>query len=214
MKPIVYLAAFRQGGFNLETIVPDEPIGVPDGEKQNTKWISNYDDQFRGMIPVREALAESRNAVAIWLTDQIGIASVLQTSLRLGIQTRLHPYAATALGASEVNLLELANAYRTMASGILAVPYLIRKIIRGSGEVAGDKEDGNAPGSMSTTPRLRSFRKACVVSCESPPARLIRLTPAFSQSRSWARQGRQTSSEMRSLLARPSALKESPSPFV
>jgi len=140
MKPIVYLAAFRQGGFNLETIVPDEPIGVPDGEKQNTKWISNYDDQFRGMIPVREALAESRNAVAIWLTDQIGIASVLQTSWRLGIQTRLHPYAATALGASEVNLLELANAYRTMASGILAVPYLIRKIIRGSGEVAGDNE--------------------------------------------------------------------------
>jgi membrane carboxypeptidase/penicillin-binding protein len=62
MKPMVYLAAFRQGGFNLETVVPDEPIGVPDGEKQSTKWISNYDDQFKGMIPVREALAESRNA--------------------------------------------------------------------------------------------------------------------------------------------------------
>ena len=136
MKPIVYLAAFRQGGFNLETIVPDEPIGVPDGEKQSTKWISNYDDQFRGMIPLREALAESRNAVAIWLTEQIGIASVLRTSWRLGIQTRLQPYATTALGASEVNLLELANAYRTMASGILAVPYLIRKIVRDSGEVA------------------------------------------------------------------------------
>ena len=28
MKPMVYLAAFRQGGFNLETVVPDEPIGV------------------------------------------------------------------------------------------------------------------------------------------------------------------------------------------
>ena len=78
MKPMVYLAAFRQGGFNLETVVPDEPIGVPDAEKQSTKWISNYDDQFRGMIPVREALAESRNAVAIWLTEQIGIASVLR----------------------------------------------------------------------------------------------------------------------------------------
>ena len=140
MKPLVYLAAFRQGGFNLETVVPDEPIGVPDGEKQGTKWISNYDEQFRGMISVREALAESRNTVAIWLTGQIGIASVVGTSRRLGVKTRLQPYATTALGASEVNLLELANAYRTMASGIFAEPYVIRKIVRDSGEVAADNE--------------------------------------------------------------------------
>ena len=140
MKPMVYLAAFRRGGFNLETVVPDEPIGVPDGAKQNTKWISNYDDEFKGMIPLREALAESRNAVAIWLTGQIGIASVLGTSRSLGVKTRLQPYATTALGASEVNLLELANAYRTMASGISAEPYVIRKIVRDSGEVAVDNE--------------------------------------------------------------------------
>jgi penicillin-binding protein 1A len=145
MKPMVYLAAFRQGGFNLETVVPDEPIGVPDAEKQSTKWISNYDEQFRGMIPVREALAESRNAVAIWLTEQIGIASVLGTSRSLGVKTRLQPYATTALGASEVNLLELANAYRTMASGILAEPYLIRKIVGDSGETAVDEKHRWAP---------------------------------------------------------------------
>ena len=145
MKPMVYLAAFRQGGFNLETVVPDEPIGVLDGEKQSTKWISNYDEQFRGMIPVREALAESRNTVAIWLTGQIGIARVLGTSRSLGVKTRLQPYATTALGASEVNLLELANAYRTMASGILAQPYVIRKIARDSGEVAADNEDMRSP---------------------------------------------------------------------
>ena len=87
--------------------------------EQDVKWISNYDGQFKGMIPLRMALAESRNAVAIWITEQIGIASVLQTARSLGIQTPLHPYATTALGASEVKLLELANAYRTMASGIL-----------------------------------------------------------------------------------------------
>jgi penicillin-binding protein 1A len=140
MKPFAYLAAFRQGTFNLETMVPDEPIGVPDGETQSTKWISNYDAQFRGMIPLREALAESRNAVAIWLTGQIGIASVMGTSRSLGVKTRLQPYPTTALGASEVNLLELANAYRTMASGIFAEPYVIRKIVRDSGEAAGDNE--------------------------------------------------------------------------
>jgi len=142
MKPIVYLAAFQQGTFNLDTLVPDEPISVPDGEKQSTKWISNYDGQFKGMIPLREALAESRNAVAIWITEQIGIASILRTARSLGVQTPLQPYATTALGASEVNLLELANAYRTMASGIFAQPYVIRKIVRNSGEVAADNEHG------------------------------------------------------------------------
>ncbi len=140
MKPFVYLAAFRQGIFNLETIVPDEPISVPDRGKQTTKWISNYDGQFKGMIPLREALAESRNAVAIWIATQIGIEQVLQTSRSLGIRTPLQPYATTALGASEVSLLELANAYRTMASGILAQPHVIEQILRESGEVAVDNK--------------------------------------------------------------------------
>jgi penicillin-binding protein 1A len=145
MKPLVYLAAFREGLFNLDTLVPDEPISVPDGGTQRVKWISNYDGQFKGMIPVREALAESRNAVAIWITAQIGIDNVLRTSRNLGVQTPLQPYPTTALGASEVNLLELANAYRAMASGILAHPYVIRKIVHDSGEVVTDHEHRAAP---------------------------------------------------------------------
>ena len=133
MKPIVYLTAFREGVFDLGSIVPDEPIGVPDGE--GTKWISNYDGQFKGPIPIRQALAESRNAVAIWITLQVGIANVIHTSRLLGVKTSLHAYATTALGASEMNLMELANAYRTIASGVTAQPYVIRKVVRRTGEV-------------------------------------------------------------------------------
>jgi penicillin-binding protein 1A len=145
MKPIVYLAAFQEGTFTLESIVPDEPISIPDAGKENTKWVSNYDGQFKGVIPLREALAESRNAVAIWVTEQIGIYSILRTSRSLGIQTPLQPYASTALGASEVNLLELANVYRAMASGILTQPYVILKIVRASGEVAAEYEGRRYP---------------------------------------------------------------------
>jgi penicillin-binding protein 1A len=144
MKPIVFLAAFRQGIFTLDTMVPDEPICVPDGGIQRTKWITNYDGQYKGLIPLREALAESRNTVAIWITEQIGIASILRTSRILGVRTTLHPFATTALGASEVNLLELANAYRTIASGILAQPYVIRRIVRDTGQVAVDNEHGGS----------------------------------------------------------------------
>ena len=148
MKPIVYLAAFRQGIYTLDTMVPDEPICVPDGGIQRTKWISNYDGQYKGVIPLREALAESRNTVAIWITEQIGIASILRTSRILGVRTTLQPFVTTALGASEVNLLELANAYRTIASGILAQPHVIRRIVRDSGEVAVDNEHGGSQASI------------------------------------------------------------------
>jgi len=135
MKPMVYLAAFRSGDFTLETMVPDEPISVPDGDAAPAKWISNYDGRFKGLIPVRQALAESRNAVAVWITAQIGIDRVLRTSRSLGIRTPLQRYPTTALGASETTLLELANAYRTMASGLVAEPYLIREVLRDSGEI-------------------------------------------------------------------------------
>jgi len=145
MKPIVYLAAFQQGIYDLDTLVPDQPISVPDASERREKWISNYDGQFKGLIPLREALAQSRNAVAIWITSQIGIESILWTAQRLGITTPLSPYATTALGSSEVNLLELANAYRTMASGISARPYVIRKIVYDSEGMALGSEHDAAP---------------------------------------------------------------------
>jgi penicillin-binding protein 1A len=145
MKPIVYLAAFRHGDFTLETLVPDEPISVPTGRATPPKWISNYDGRFKGLIPIREALAESRNAVAIWITEQVGIDSVLRTARSLGVQTRLQRFETTALGASEVSLLELATAYRTIASGIVARPYVIRQIVLGSGDAIPSGQHTPAP---------------------------------------------------------------------
>jgi penicillin-binding protein 1A len=44
-----------------------------------------------------------------------------------------------------MKLLELANAYRTMASGILAQPHVIRRIVRDSGQVVVDNEHGGSP---------------------------------------------------------------------
>jgi penicillin-binding protein 1A len=135
MKPIVYLAAFRQGALDLDTLVPDEPISLVVARNRPLKWVSNFDGAFKGMIPVRQALAESRNAVAIWIAKEIGMESVLKTAHDLGIRTALEPYVTTALGASDVSLLELANAYRAMASGILADPHVIDRIERQGGEV-------------------------------------------------------------------------------
>src|SRR2546421_19885 len=128
-KPLVYLAAFRQD-LDLDTTVPDQPTSVPMGANRPVKWISNYDHRFKGPIPMRQALAESRNAVAVWITRKIGVDEVITTSQEFGIRTPLQPYITTALGASEVRLLELAGGYRPTASGVLAEPPLLDRASR------------------------------------------------------------------------------------
>jgi len=131
-KPIVYLAAFREG-LDLESIVPDEPISVPMGSDGAVKWIANYDRKFKGLIPARQALAESRNGIAIWLAQTIGLDNVIRTARDLGIRSPVQPYITTALGASEVRLLEIANVYRAIASGILAEPHIVSAVSDSAG---------------------------------------------------------------------------------
>jgi len=53
----------------------------------------------------------------------------------------------------------------TMASGILTQPYVIRKIVRDSVEVAADKEGKRSPVEFSDD-ALSLIQEACVVSCE------------------------------------------------
>ncbi len=66
----------------------------------------------------------------------------------MGIRTPLQPYLTTALGASEVRLLELADAYRAIASGVLAEPHVIDRVT----DVAGDE--------LYEAPRGRAGRSA------------------------------------------------------
>jgi penicillin-binding protein 1A len=134
IKPVVYLAAFRMG-LDLETTVADEPIEVPMGANRPMKQVTNYDNQYKGPMPIRQALAESRNAATVWIAREIGPDKVVRTARELGIRTPLQPNLATALGASEVRLLELADAYRAMASGLLAEPHAIEHVTDASGKV-------------------------------------------------------------------------------
>jgi penicillin-binding protein 1A len=124
MKPVDYLAALR-AGFGLDTPVVDGPIALPMGRGRPWKWIHNYDGRYLGVIPLRVALARSRNAATMWIAREIGIRRVVEAASELGIESPLQPYPTTAIGASEVTLLELANAYRAMATGLRARPHVV-----------------------------------------------------------------------------------------
>jgi penicillin-binding protein 1A len=134
MKPLVYFAALRRG-LTLDSPVLDAPVWLPMGAGRPAKRISNYDGVFKGRISLRRALAESRNAATVHVAELVGVPTIVSTAHELGIKSELAPYLTTALGASDVTLLELANVYRTFASGRRAEPWIVRSVLARDGTV-------------------------------------------------------------------------------
>jgi membrane peptidoglycan carboxypeptidase len=111
MKPIVYLAAFDSGQFSLDSLVPDEPISVADGNGGELKWIA-FTTAVPWLIPVRMAFAESRNTVAVWLADKSASISASVGAL-LGVR-RL--YTATDRPWRVEVTARAGGVYRALAS--------------------------------------------------------------------------------------------------
>lgn len=115
-KPFVYAAAIKEGMTEDDEVL-DEPLQLP-GSKPNTVWSpKNYDNEYRGYVTLRTAMALSLNTATVRLAHQIGIKKIIDTAHECGIRTKLQPYLPIALGASDVTPLELTTAYATFAKG-------------------------------------------------------------------------------------------------
>ncbi|MBF0487503.1 MAG: PBP1A family penicillin-binding protein [Nitrospirae bacterium] len=115
-KPVVYLTAFNQG-FSPEDIIYDGPISFT-GRNKADVWVpQNYEREYKGDVPIRYALAHSLNAATVYLADKVGIKNVIDTAKMLGIKSTIHPYMPSALGASDMTLIELVYAYAAFATG-------------------------------------------------------------------------------------------------
>lgn len=132
MKGIVVATAVMAGK-TPDDPVTDTPIFVNMGGWQ--KPVKNYDGRYLGVIPFREAVAQSRNVPILRLVrDELGGPQpLIEWAKTLGIESPLDPYISTALGASSVTLLEMTNAYRGLATGIRATPHIIGAVTASSG---------------------------------------------------------------------------------
>jgi penicillin-binding protein 1A len=133
-KIFVYTAAIDNGITTCDMIM-DDPIIMENPD--STEWRPmNFDEEFRGPVMVREALARSINIPAIKVGDQIGQETVIRYARRMGIRSELHPYRSIALGTFEVSLLELTSAVGVLAtSGIRAEPIAITRIEARDGRI-------------------------------------------------------------------------------
>ena len=108
-------------------------------EKKNVIWRpTNSDGRFSGdSMPLRAAFARSVNSVAVRLGQQMGLKNIIETAHDMGIKSKLEEEPSLALGASDVSLLELANAYSCIANNGKAHEraIMITKITNRKGEV-------------------------------------------------------------------------------
>jgi penicillin-binding protein 1A len=128
-KPILYTTAIATGISPYASYL-DAPLTV-DGYKPQ-----NYGRKYSGWITLRDALTSSINLVSVRLLIEVGFDPVIKLGRNLGIQSKLLPTYSLALGASEVNLLELTNAYATLAAkGLHRESHGIRRILDRKGNV-------------------------------------------------------------------------------
>lgn len=121
-KPALYLAALENGA-TPDTIVHDRPITIGGWSPRNDRGT------YAGAMPLRQALAQSVNTVAVALQQEVGTNRVVAMARRLGITSALREDGSLALGTSEVTLLELTGAYGVLAnSGRSVSPHVIRQV--------------------------------------------------------------------------------------
>jgi penicillin-binding protein 1A len=138
-KPVVYSAAIEQRGFNASTILLDAPI-VTDDDSTGRRWKpQNYEEEFKGEVPVRLALIHSMNTPAIRTLQAVGVKAAAAWAHKLGITTKINEDLSMALGSSCVYLSDLTGVYASFnRDGRKAKMIYLRRVLDRDGRILED----------------------------------------------------------------------------
>ncbi len=129
LKPFIYMSAFEKG-YTPDTIVFDTPTEfstrselcptVVNFSNNNPACFhpENFDNQFRGPVPLRKALALSLNIPAVKVLYLAGLSTVIPRVQSLGLTTLTDPNQyglSLILGGGAVRLIDLVQAYSVLA---------------------------------------------------------------------------------------------------
>ncbi|MFA9219215.1 MAG: penicillin-binding protein 1A, partial [Sphingomonadaceae bacterium] len=137
IKPFVYSAALEKG-FSPATMILDEPVEFGSADTGNEVWRPQNDDgKYDGPISMRSALAQSKNVVSARILRAITVGYAQPYLGKFGYDVAKHPKNLTmTLGTGTVTAAQQVAAYGVFANGGYSVePYLIAKIVDGSGKI-------------------------------------------------------------------------------
>ncbi|HWC32290.1 MAG TPA: penicillin-binding protein [Actinomycetota bacterium] len=119
-KPFALVAALEAGIPPTATYPAPSFIAIDDARCRNRgePWtVSNYSDaRYSGSMTLEQATIGSVNSVYAQIVEQIGPERVAEVARRMGIRSPLDPVCSLSLGSNEVNTLEMASAYGTLAT--------------------------------------------------------------------------------------------------
>ncbi|GGP27825.1 penicillin-binding protein 1C [Silvimonas amylolytica] len=124
LKPFLYQLALQGRWLTAASLINDSPLDL--NTVSGLYAPQNYDKDFKGPVSVRTALASSLNTPAVRTVEIVTPARLRERLVALGMNslTESGDYYgySLALGAADVRLLDLANAYRTLATGGMQNP--------------------------------------------------------------------------------------------
>jgi penicillin-binding protein 1A len=143
-KPFALVAALESGLSPSESFPAPSTLRVALGSGET--WdVTNAEGAGYGTMTLRAATVRSVNTVYAQLIDRLGPGAVVEVAQRMGLRccTRvsnprrpLKPYLSAVLGTNEVNTLEMASAYGTLAAGGLRrTPVPVSRITDARGSV-------------------------------------------------------------------------------
>jgi penicillin-binding protein 1A len=127
-KLFVYLAAL-ESGMKPTDIMVDQPVTI-------NGWSPRNDTRdYAGPVTLREAFARSINTISAQIGQQLGFSTIADMAHRFGITTDISTYPSMVLGSSEVRLIEMTQAFASVANnGIAVTPYAITRVVTVNGK--------------------------------------------------------------------------------
>jgi penicillin-binding protein 1A len=125
IKPLIYSLAVQDAGYTPSTEIPGGAV-----------LYGGVMRSFGGGGTMANCLAFSKNTASIRIANLVGIKRVIEFATNCGVKSKLPPYTSLALGAAEIPMLEMLQAYTMFPNKSLNTePILLTRIEDKSGNV-------------------------------------------------------------------------------
>ncbi|NCD12676.1 MAG: PBP1A family penicillin-binding protein [Epsilonproteobacteria bacterium] len=132
-KPFLYQKALDLGYSPLSEI-PDISRTYVNSETDETWTPRNYENNFEGLITLKEAIVHSRNLATINLLSLLGLDSVYNAFKKDGFEN-LSMDLSIALGTFGISPLDFSSFYSMFPNyGVKVEPLLVKKVVNRKGE--------------------------------------------------------------------------------